>query len=67
MKKKKSSKSKTSFKETRAAQHTDKPKAEKMDTSTNDNHGSTNRADDALKHMMNHKPTGMKQTSRRTK
>ena len=64
--KKKSKKAKASFKESRKAQHTDKPKAEKMETKTNDNGGS-NRADDALKHMMNHKPAGMKQTSRRTK
>ena len=67
MKKKKSSKAKASYKEIRKAQHTDKPKAEKMETSTNDNHGSTNRADDALKHMTSHKPSGWKQTSRRNK
>jgi hypothetical protein len=65
MKKKKSSKAKASFKETR--KHTDKPSAEKMETKTNDNGGSPNRADEALKHMTSHKPSGWKQTSRRTK
>ena len=67
MKKKKASKAKASYKELRAAQHTDKPSAEKMGTKTNDNGGPTNRADEALKHMMSHKPSGWKQTSRRTK
>jgi len=65
--KKKSKKSKASFKESRAAQHTDKPKAEKMTTMTNDNVGPSNRADDVLKSMTSHKPSGWKQTSRRTK
>lgn len=65
--KKKSKKAKASYKELRKAQHTDKPMAEKMETKTNDNGGSPNRADEALKHMTSHKPTGLKQTSRRTK
>jgi hypothetical protein len=65
MKKKKSSKAKASYKESR--KHTDNPKAEKMESRTNNNGGPENRADDALKHMMSHKPAGMRQTSRRTK
>jgi hypothetical protein len=65
MKKKKSSKAKASYKMSR--NHTDNPKAEKLESRTNNNGGPENRADSELKHMMNHKPTGMRQTSRRTK
>ena len=65
MKKKGKKKVGASFKQ--AKKHTDKPEAEKMSTASNDSPGPKNRADDELKHLMTHKPSGMRQVSRRTK
>lgn len=63
MKKKKTAK--PSFRKSR--KHTDKPPRESIHSSTNQNSGPANPADEALRHMMKYKPAGLKQTQRQKK